>query len=495
MAAGAGALTALASLAGLAVLGGAGSAGSDRPVAAENRTATSTVPAASRSGSAAVPSGSAGGGQVTRGLAGQAAPGALLPGPAPAVLPPLDEAAPAPAPAVLAARLRPLLAAPALGGSASVDVVDPVTRRHLAGFGGAVGRTPASTAKLLTAAAALALIGPDTPLRTRVVTGATPDEIVLVGGGDVLMSAGRGDPFAVDGRAGLDDLATATAAALRAQGRARVAVRLDDRLFTGAAISPGWPAGSIQSGFVAPVMAIEVHAGRVDGDRFAARLTDPALGAAKSFAAALVRRGIAVTGPIARAGSDSTADELAGVDSAPLADVVEYALTSSDNTVAEALARLVAWRSARPATFADAGVAILDQISLLGVPVAGARLADGSGLSAASKIPVGVLTGLLALAASRRHPELRRLLTGLPVAGASGTLADRFDAPELRPAAGVVRAKTGTLNGVHALAGTVVDADGRLLVFAVLVDAAPKGDAAVQVIDSIAATLAGCGCR
>jgi D-alanyl-D-alanine carboxypeptidase/D-alanyl-D-alanine-endopeptidase (penicillin-binding protein 4) len=57
----------------------------------------------------------------------------------------------------------------------------------------------------------------------------------------------------------------------------------------------------------------------------------------------------------------------------------------------------------------------------------------------------------------------------------------------------VVRAKTGTLAGVHALAGLVVTADGRPLVFALLANDSPV-DPRGQ-LDRIAATLAGCGCR
>lgn len=492
-AAGTGVLAAVLSLAAIGALTANRSPSDGTTVADPSRTAaSSTAPGGPTS---ARPAGSSAPAPGVRGLKGDVAPGAVLPGPAPVVLPPLGSSAPAPDPAVLQARLLPLIGNPALGGSVSVDVVDPATGKHLAGSGANVARVPASTAKILTAAAALALIGPDTPLRTRVVAGPTPDEIFLVGAGDVLLSPGRGDPLAVDGRAGLADLAARTAAALKAAGRTRVAVRLDDQLFKGPAVSRDWPAGDVTSGFVAPIMSIEVHAGRLSTERFAERAGDPAMAAAKVFAAALAKNGVAVTGAVVRGASDSTAAELAAVDSAPLADIVEYALTESDNTVAEALARLVAWRAGRPATFDDAGVAILDQVNLLGVPTAGARLVGGSGLGASSRIPASTLTGVLTVAAGEQFPQLRRVLTGLPVAGASGTLAERFGTGGLRAAAGVVRAKTGTLNGVHALAGTVVDADGRLLVFAVLADKAPKPDPALKVIDSMAATLAGCGCR
>jgi D-alanyl-D-alanine carboxypeptidase/D-alanyl-D-alanine-endopeptidase (penicillin-binding protein 4) len=74
-------------------------------------------------------------------------------------------------------------------------------------------------------------------------------------------------------------------------------------------------------------------------------------------------------------------------------------------------------------------------------------------------------------------------------------LTDRFALTAQRSARGVVRAKTGTLRGVSSLAGTAVDADGRLLVFAVLADRVPDAQAARQALDDVASTLAGCGCR
>jgi D-alanyl-D-alanine carboxypeptidase/D-alanyl-D-alanine-endopeptidase (penicillin-binding protein 4) len=58
-----------------------------------------------------------------------------------------------------------------------------------------------------------------------------------------------------------------------------------------------------------------------------------------------------------------------------------------------------------------------------------------------------------------------------------------------------VRAKTGSLNGVSALAGVVTDKDGRLLAFAVLADQVVSRDRAEQALDRIAAELASCGCQ
>ena len=84
---------------------------------------------------------------------------------------------------------------------------------------------------------------------------------------------------------------------------------------------------------------------------------------------------------------------------------------------------------------------------------------------------------------------------GFPVAGFSGTLADRYRNRASRAGAGVVRAKTGTLAGVNTLAGTVTDADGRLLLFAFLTNRASSPDATEAALDRLAADLAGCGCR
>jgi D-alanyl-D-alanine carboxypeptidase/D-alanyl-D-alanine-endopeptidase (penicillin-binding protein 4) len=106
-----------------------------------------------------------------------------------------------------------------------------------------------------------------------------------------------------------------------------------------------------------------------------------------------------------------------------------------------------------------------------------------------------VLATVLTRTASGGLPRAAPILSGLAVAGYDGTLADRGDSdPATAP--GSVRAKTGTLLGVHGLAGTVVTADGRLLVFALLANRSTGGDAAAEgALDDVAAALARCGCR
>jgi D-alanyl-D-alanine carboxypeptidase/D-alanyl-D-alanine-endopeptidase (penicillin-binding protein 4) len=176
-----------------------------------------------------------------------------------------------------------------------------------------------------------------------------------------------------------------------------------------------------------------------------------------------------------------------------LTALVQRLLTVSDNDLAEALGRDVAAREGEPATFAGAAAALAGRLRQLGVPMAGVRLFDASGLSHRDRVTPRALVAVLRLAAAPGSP-LGSLLAGLPVGGASGTLADRYRHGPSRRVAGVVRAKTGTLAGVSGLAGQVVDADGELLLFAFLTDRAAVPGPAEAALDRLAARLARCGC-
>lgn len=407
----------------------------------------------------------------------------------------------------VAARLGPAIAASGLPGL-SVSVAD-TSGRTLYSRAASTRRTPASTAKLLTAAAALDALGPDHRFTTSVVAGATSGDeagdtarIVLVGGGDVLLGtrrtarsgtgAARADT-AADGRASLADLASDTAARLRAAGRHSVRLGVDDTLFTGASSHPGWSSDDVSGGFVSPIDALAVHAGRTAWPADSPRSTDPALDAGRDFAALLEARGITVEGAIARGAAPSGATRLAAVTSAPLSDVVRYMLLNSDNVVADALGRSVAIADGLPASFAGASRAVVARVAGLGVDTTGLHLADTSGLAAGTKVTADQLTEALAAAAGGDHPRVTPLLAALPVAGVSGTLEDRYRTGSARAGAGLVRAKTGTLTGVMALAGTVVDADGRQLVVALISNGIPAAESleARAAGDRVLAALTG----
>lgn len=383
----------------------------------------------------------------------------------------------------LAAALRPLLADPALGPVRTASVVDTATGEVLYESGARDAMTPASTIKIATAAAALAALGPEHRIRTAVVPGAAPGRIVLVGGGDPSLTAKKKSPAGSGGS--LVALAADTAQALKAAGTDSVSLGYDDSLYTGPVRHPIG-----ENPNIAPVTALTADEGRPDDSTSGPvrRSGDPSKDTARAFAALLAERGVKVTGEPARAKAPDGAQPLAATLSTPLAGLVERMLTHSDNDIAEALARQTALAAGLPASFEGGEKAVTARLAALGVDVSGSRFADGSGLGRADKVSAGLLTGLLAQAADPQRPELRPVLTGLPVAGFTGTLRGRNTGSS--PAAGLLRAKTGTLTGVNSLAGTVVDRSGRLLAFAFLTADSVDGPAAEKGLDKLAAAVA-----
>lgn len=397
----------------------------------------------------------------------------------------------------LAAMLAPRLADPAFaGGAVSIVVGDPLTGATVLSSGGDAEVMPASTAKLAVAAAALDRLGPQHRLTTR--TALTPEGlVVLVGGGDPTLAGpkatGRADPgFPEPAR--LADLAVRTASGLKTRGLTHVRLGYDDSLFTGPATAPGWKPTYLTEGDVAPVSALEVDEGEPDPTK-PARTNNPAAVAASDFAALLSADGVTVDGPPQRTAAGA-APTLASVESPTVAALVQRMLDRSDNDLAEALARQVALATGRPASFSGGAQAVREVITKLGVQADGFEMVDSSGLSRSDRVRPAALVQLVNVLLSPAHPEFSAALQGLPVAGFSGTLAGRYSTPPALSASGLVRAKTGTLDGVVALAGFTYDASGRVLSFAVVANgiannATLKAEAA---LDRVSAGLAGCGC-
>lgn len=408
---------------------------------------------------------------------------------APGVLAALGSSA-APTGKGLGKALGGLMDDPALGRTSGGVVIDAATGRTLYGSDADRPMTPASTVKLATMVAGLSALGPDHRIATTVTASPDGKRLTLKGGGDPTLD-----------RDGLRTLADDTAKALRARGVSSVRVTYDTSLYSGPLLHPIGPNDNI-----APVSALMTDEGRLDGEPSgqagsgpeaadhgpAPRTGDPAGDTARTFASLLADRSVHATGKPSPGKPPKDAKPVARTYSAPLSALVERALTNSDNDIAEAVARQTALAAHEPASFAGAGRAVRAQLKKLGLPLGGARFADGSGLDRQDKVSPTLLATLLTRAGDRAHPELRPVLTGLPVAGFTGTLDGRYTDPS--GAGGLIHAKTGTLTGVNTLAGTVVDARGRLLAFAFMASDTTSPTAAQSALDRLGTAVASCGC-
>ena len=387
------------------------------------------------------------------------------------------------------------------------DLADPDLGRHVVGavtsltagsetWTSGDGRyLPASTTKLLTLGAALATLGPDHRFTTRVVRGESPREVVLVGGGDPLLASKPLAPAEAEStypaRADVTSLALAAAAALGGKGRVRV--RFDDSLFSGPTDNPAWRRDYVADDIVSPITALMVDGGSEPVGE--GRSDDPSLAAARAFAAALTAAGLRVAGEPQRVVVPAGTEELASVESAPLSQVAERIIDVSDNEGAEVVAHQVGIATSGTGSFEAGAAGVVGSLQGLGIDVTGAELYDGSGLSRRNRVEATTLLALLQHAAGPEGEAMRSLVTGLPVAGFTGSLTYRFaEGPAV--ARGLVRAKTGTLTGVHALAGIAVGRDGAPMAFVFAADKADPDDRydAPEALDRAAAALAACRC-
>lgn len=386
-----------------------------------------------------------------------------------------------PDPAVLAAKLKRVSRSgiQALG----MVVIDPATGVTLASRGDRP-LVPASSMKVLTTAVALDLVGADTRFSTSVVQDGERS-IVLVGGGDPLLTDATSTSAARP--ASLQELARTVAAALKQTGARKVRLGYDETLFTGSDFNPGWERR--WRSFVPPVSALTVDTGRYDNWQ---AHRDPAAVAATAFAARLRAEGIKVTGVTARQ-APATGITVAEVTSAPLATIVKRTLRISDNVAAEILARHAALAAGQPGSFDGAATAIAGWLASHGLWDDAQRVTDGSGLSGGTQVRPSTLAGVVSLALS--DERLAALVVGLPVAGVSGTLKDRFNDPSEKAGRRVVHAKTGTLTGISSLTGYLTTRDGTRLVFSAVANRAVGQTTAYNWLDRSASVVARCGCR
>jgi D-alanyl-D-alanine carboxypeptidase/D-alanyl-D-alanine-endopeptidase (penicillin-binding protein 4) len=311
---------------------------------------------------------------------------------------------------------------------------------------------PASNEKLAIAYTALVTLGADYQIETDVLGRGTQDGTTWRGN---LLLAGHGDPTLSS--AGL----LALARQVKAFGIRHVTggVFGDESYFDTRRTGAGW-----KSWFYVnecpPLSALTVDRGRYYGRTS----REPALAAALLFRNALRQVGVSVGGAGLGTGRDSDS-VLASVQSPPLSQIVAWMGRVSDNFTAEMLLKQIGAASGRTGSSADGAAIVRSTLAGAGVPLAGVRIVDGSGLSSLDRLTARALGGILRAAWS--DPDVQPYFTAaLPIAGISGTLHDRMRTP---PARGNVRAKTGTTTLASALSGYV----RKRYVFSVLQNGRP----------------------
>lgn len=387
------------------------------------------------------------------------------------------------------AAVRSPLSRSVLGSHVGFIALDPATGKELAKTGSGTF-TPASSTKVMTIFAALRSMDAETRFATRVVS-STPGSIVLVGDGDPFLTTEKPKPALYGHAANLTDLATKTATALKKSGTTSVSLGFDDSLFSGPDVSTHWESSYVPGNIVTPVSALWADEG-VGSNGIRER--NPAAGATATFATLLEKNGISVRPSVAQGEATAGATEIARVDSAPLRQLIEYLIQTSDNQAAEVMLRQVAIAEGKPGTFANGTEAVKSLLEAGGVDTTGLELYDGSGLSRDNLVSPLTLAETIRTAALEARTA--SLVSDLPIGGFNGSIASRFQGAAARAGLGLVHAKSGTLTGVHSLTGFVSDAEGRPVVFAVMADrtGAVSPLAVKGGLDNVAAALAACSC-
>lgn len=360
---------------------------------------------------------------------------------------------------------------------------------------------PASNMKLLTAIAALDRLGPSYRYTTVVTATAPPvggtidGNLYLIGAGDPLLrttayvaSLDPPQPLYTS----LDQLASQ----VRQAGVQVITGNVvgDEGRYDDERSVPTWKPIYQTEGDVGPLSALDVNDGFVyprdaDDPTSSPDSASPATEAASDFLALLQQDGVDVEGTAVTGAAPAGTSQITSIQSPPLSQEVDSMLLVSDDTAAELFAKELGYKTDGTGSTAGGTEVIRTDLTADGLPVSQLVNLDGSGLDRDDRASCNLLVDAL----QRIGPD-STIAAGLPVAGKSGTLAKRLVGT---PAAGRLRAKTGTLDGVASLSGfltpaanpTTMTSLSRPLVFSILVNGPPyqTGDA---YIDAVAVAMA-----
>lgn len=353
------------------------------------------------------------------------------------------------------------------------------------------GTTPASTGsvmKVLTAAAALEVLGPDYRFTTTVQVGSQPNTIVLIGGGDPTLARYGSNVY--PGSASLIELANQTNAAWASSHPPNQDIEnivLDSSMWDrNDKWDSSWDRIEQQLGYSSEVTALMVDGDRADPySATSPRSTDPITRAGEAFAEAL-----GVPGANLTFGTGIGGQQLGQVQSPTISELIPYMLNVSDNTLADQLSRVISVESGFGGSSASINNAFQGALRPYGIPTDGMVFRDGSGLSDLNAVTTTYIAQFMQKV--RLGGPLQTVYDGLPVAGQSGTLAWRFTGANA-VATGAVIAKTGMLEREWAMGGIINAQDGTPLTFAVYAIGDGIPDDAPDALDQVVASAFLCG--
>ena len=362
---------------------------------------------------------------------------------------------------------------------------------------------PASLTKLYTGASAAITLDPDAKFVTRVKY--LDNNVYLVGAGDPQLGTDSNPNLA-----NLADLAEETAKKLKQFNVFEVNVFVDDSLLGKLQRHVDWLDSYFQSSEIHLISSLNLD------NPIAPRQApvDPSITTGQTFALYLLKNDIKVNWVVNRKITPKDAFEVATKYSKSMAQLIEDFLMTSNNQDAEIIARVASLVSENDPSTDAATELLLKDVELMGISSVDNTISDASGLSRSNKISATDLSQLIYK--SIKNPEILKqnkgdtskfmispstqiptdpwpLFTGLATGNGLGTMKKRFDEAG-SPGRGVVRAKTGSLNRVITLAGTVTTKDNVFISFAILVNRVEQPRAVREVIDDLLNELAKCNC-